>query len=224
MQLLNVVNARSTWLFDINDLNPRGKSIMDERIEWLKDAYNFEKAPSSTTDFDESKGRAFKGGHFQVKEEIFVAVDLTLYNDGIIGNSWSSTRDTDAFIEDVLISAAKEFGLTYDPRMVRLKGHVSELSVRLDEHLSRINSLLNEFAQKLTAKCEIPNGPPFELGGLSFWSDTSGLAFKIPPFMLERRLGAPFSENRFYTKAALHTDDHLGFVGELEHILKNPNY
>ncbi|MBZ5512190.1 MAG: hypothetical protein LAN70_13625 [Acidobacteriia bacterium] len=223
MQLLNVLSARSTWLFDINDLNPRGKSVMDELIDWLKDSYNFEKAPSSPTDFDDTKGLAFKRGRFQAREEIFVDVELTIYTDGIVANTWSSTRDTDAFIEDVLKSAAAEFGLTFKPDMVRLKSHLSEITIRLDQPLSSLNARLSEFAAKLTKSADPQGAPPFEVGGLSFWADASNLAFKIAPFTLERKVGAPFGENRYYAKAPLHTDDHIRLIGELEEILKKPN-
>lgn len=223
MQLLNVASARSTWLFDVNDLNPRGKSVMDELIQWLKDAYHFEKAPSSPTDLDDTKGWAFKRGTFQARDEIFLAVELTIYTDGIIANTWSSTRDTDAFIEDVLESAVKKFALTFKPEMVRVKSHLSEITVRLDQQLSNLNVRLNEFAANLT-ECADPQGaPPFQIGGLSFWADTSNLAFKIAPFTIERKVGAPFSENRYYSKAPLHTDDHIRLIGELEEILKKPN-
>ena len=190
MQLLNVATARSTWLFDLNDLNPRGKNVMDDLVGWLKDAYRFEKAPSSSTDLDESKGLAFKRGSFQVKEEIFVAVNVTIYADGIVADTWSSTHDADAFIQDALSSAAKEFGLTFVPEMVRVKGHLSELNVRLDQPLSNLSSVLNDFAAKVAKKSDPRPTPMFELGGLSFWGDTSNLALKFAPFSIERKLGA----------------------------------
>ncbi|MBZ5627788.1 MAG: hypothetical protein LAO06_02875 [Acidobacteriia bacterium] len=196
---------------------------MDELIEWLKDAYNFEQAPKSVTDLDESKGWAFKRGTFQMKEEISVNVEVTIYTDGIVANSWSSTRDTDAFIEDAMTSSAKEFGLTFNPQMVRVKSHLSELAVRLDQQLSSLSSLLNNFAAKVTAKCDRQPCPPFELGGLSFWADTSDLALRMAPFTIERKADAPFAENRFYTKAPMHTDDHIALIGELENILRKPN-
>ena len=36
MELLNVQKARSVWLFDSNDLNPRGRSIGTDLFEWIK--------------------------------------------------------------------------------------------------------------------------------------------------------------------------------------------
>src|SRR5258708_2819668 len=115
MQLLNVNTARSAWLFDTAELNPRGKALFPDLFEWLKDAYDFQKIPSSMTDVDDTKAFVFSTGQYQAKEEIFVNVELKIYNDGLVANTQSSTRDTDRFLEDVLISASAEFSLNFRP-------------------------------------------------------------------------------------------------------------
>src|SRR5438874_7481889 len=76
MQLLNVITARSVWLFDIAELNPRGKALFPDLFEWLKEAYDFQKVPSSLTDVDDTKAFVFSNGQYQAKEEIFVHVEL----------------------------------------------------------------------------------------------------------------------------------------------------
>src|ERR1700721_985266 len=130
MKLISVTGARSIWLFDINDLNPRGKDVNSELLEFLKEAYFFDKVPKSPNDIDpEKKSLKFERGRFQIKEEIYIQVNLEIYNDGFVADTRSSTRDTDKFIEDVLSLASKEFSLAYDPGMVRTKMHVSELTV-----------------------------------------------------------------------------------------------
>lgn len=218
MELLNVVAARSTWLFDINDLNPKGKSLFPELIEWLKDNYSFTVAPASPADLDKDvKGPIFKGGSFQVRDEIFVNVELSVFDDGLVANTYSSTRDTETFLEDVLTTAAKEFSLNYKPSMLRKKVPLSEVNIRLDHPMSRLNPGLAEFARKISELS--PQKSDFELGGVSFWTDTSETALKLAAFSIERRVNAPFSENRFYSKASLHTDDHLGMIGEFERLL-----
>src|SRR5207248_11230692 len=95
MQLLNVITARSVWLFDIAELNPRGKALFPDLFEWLKEAYDFQKVPSSLTDVDDTKAFVFSNGQYQAKEEIFVHVELKIYNDGLMANTQSSTRDTE---------------------------------------------------------------------------------------------------------------------------------
>src|SRR3972149_5051326 len=81
MDLLSVMRARSIWLFDMNDLNPRGKNVENELFDWLKKSYSFSKSPSSLTDLDETKGLAFTGGTFRAKEKTFLQVELRVYSD-----------------------------------------------------------------------------------------------------------------------------------------------
>src|SRR5437763_748404 len=42
MQLLNVIKARSVWLFEIAEPNPRGKDRHPDLFEWLKEPFDFE--------------------------------------------------------------------------------------------------------------------------------------------------------------------------------------
>jgi hypothetical protein len=218
MELLNVLKAQSVWLFDANDLNPRGQYFFPELIEWLAEIYQFKKSPKTPDDLDETKGLAFKQGAFSLGDEL-LAVELTLYNDGVIANTYSSTRATDLFLEDALSSASAEFDLAYTGTLVRSKTHLSEIVIRLNESLAKINPKLVEFADKLSKIHGHRNASPFEFGGVSFTSDVSMAALKFTGFMIERRVNAPFSENRYYCKAPLHTDEHLVLLEEFEMLL-----
>jgi hypothetical protein len=217
MELLNVVKARTVWLFDISDLNPRGKSIEEDLIDWLKDAYNFTKAPSSPQDLDESKALVFTGGSFQVREEYFINVDLRIYNDGLIADTRSSTEDSEAFLKDMLESAAKEFNLVYSARMIRKKLYTSEIDVRTEGHLHNLNPKLETFIYRLA---QITGQSRIEVAGISLWPETMVLHPQIPmQFRFERKLNAPFSENRYYAVAPVQTSQHLELLNDLEKII-----
>lgn len=222
MHLLNVSAARSTWLFDLNDLNPRGKAIFPELFDFLKENYHFTEFPKSITDLDETKALSFKGGFYQVQEEININVELKVYNDGLAGNSYSSTMETDKFLDDVLSYSSREFHLAYNPAMIRRKIPLSELVFRLDGSLQAISPKFNDFAAKLTGHFKGLPVPAFQVGGISFWTDQTQCAFPVPPapFTIERKIGAPFGENRFYSKASLHTDKHLELLKDFEDMLK----
>lgn len=223
MKILNVLTAKAIWLFDINDLNPRGKDIFSDLIEWLKDCYGFEKVPKSITDIDPTtKALTFERGRFQVREEIYIAVDLQIFDDGLVANSRSSTHETDVFLEDLLALAAKEFSLTYNPAMIRAKMHVSELTVHLDSVLFDLNPQLVDFANTISSMCGLPNTPPFEMFGISFSTDLAVSHFKPSRFTLERKVGSPFSEKRYHSRAPVHTDQHEQLLKGLEHILSHP--
>jgi hypothetical protein len=219
MRVLNVVAAGSSWLFDIADLNPKGKSVFPEIIDWLKDTYNFKQTPETAADIEAGKGLIFRNGEFQAREEVFVDVQLTIFNDGLVAKSSSSTEDTDKFLENVVSSAVTEFSLAFDPGIVRRKIYLSELNIRLDTPLANLDPKLTAFADKLTSMCSNTSPVHFEVGGIAFWTDSTFAVTKTPAFLVERKHNAPFSENRFYTKAPLQTQQHIEMLAELEAIL-----
>jgi hypothetical protein len=216
MQLLNVNRAQAVWLFDVNDLNPRGKFFLPELLEWLKETYNFQQSPKSVNDLDETKGLTFKQGAFHMGDDL-LTVEVAIYNDGLIANTYSSTHATDVFLQNLLYRASSEFELNYNETIIRSKTHLSELTVQREEPLAKLNPNLAKFADLISQA----HGYKFEVGGISFWPDVSGSALKPAPFQIERRLNAPFSENRFYTKAPLHTDKHLELLEVFDQLLKS---
>jgi hypothetical protein len=212
MELLSVQRARSIWLFDTYDHNPRGKDIGSDLIEWLKKSYYFTKAPANPNDLDDSKAMLFQGGQFRVGRES-ISVELRLFSDGIVGDTRSSTSDTDSFLSDALQSAAKELSLPYQPDMIRKRLYVSELTVRSAKSISILNPKLNQFASKLTHA--LGTSSEFELAGIAFWPNILPNP-SASVFRFERKYGAEFSDNRYYTRAPLKTNVHLEMLDVLE--------
>lgn len=219
MQVLSVATARSVWLFDMNDLNPKGKSFIPDLITWLKERYKFQAVPSSPNDLDkDTKGLMFKAGEFQGDVER-VNVNFGIYTDGLTADTWSSTHDSDLFLEDILRSVAREFGLSYWPEMIRSKRYVSELVVRLDPPLMKLNPQLGKLCAHLTEAFKRANLGQFEFTGVSFGTDNSQSSYKPPAFIIERKTDAPFSERRYYSKSPLTTDEHRTAIKEFESLL-----
>jgi hypothetical protein len=220
VELLSVQRARSVWLFDLGEVNPRGKSIGEDLLQWLADAYHFSKVPSSPTDLDESKALAFLGGSFQIREEVFIDVELRVYNDGFVGDTRSSTEDTDKFLEDVLQTFSKEFSLPVRPDLIRKKLYHSELNVKTDKSLSFLNLRLTNFAKELAEFIGVQPAA-VEPAGITFWADFLGNP-QSSDFRFERKLGIAFEMQRYWSKAPVQTSQHLKLLNTLEAILAVP--
>lgn len=224
MQVLSINNAHCTWFLPMGDLNPTGKSLFPSLMNWLRDRYHFAKMPASPLDVEKDNSLHFKAGVFQGTRAA-VDVDLNIYGDGMIGRTTSSTADTDEFLEDVLRGAQADLGLFYSPDMVRDRWYSSELIIRLDHPIASLNPRLAAFTEKINAcarnyKASVTMSD-FETGGLSFLRDTSTSVFKGGNFSIERRTDAPFSENRFYSKAPFQTADHVTLLIEFEEVLRH---
>jgi hypothetical protein len=216
MELISVVTARVVWLFDIAELNPKGKSIFPELLEWLQEEFHFQKAPKSVDELDDTKALTFSRGTFQAGEEIFVDVELKIFSDGLVASTWSSTRNAESFLESVLESAAEEFNLIYKPEIVRRRIYVSELNVRSSKDLVGVNPALVEVASEISRLLPQNLRLPYEFSGIMFSQvqDLSNIA--ISPFRFERKLKTSPGEHKFYSTAPLHTDEHLKFLGWFE--------
>ncbi|MGH9790430.1 MAG: hypothetical protein ACRD5W_04400 [Candidatus Acidiferrales bacterium] len=209
MELLNVVTARSAWLFDIAELNPRGRD-MTALIYWMREKYSFQQAPKSGTDVDDTRALAFKLGTFR---QVHVA-DLKIYNDGVIATTISSTDDTDSFLEDALRSAATDFGLAYRPQTVARKLYQSELNVRSDKMLN-LNPKLPEFAAKIS-KVYPSGNVQFDFAGVGFWPDLIFTPLANMPFVFERKNNTLPQDRKYFSKAPLETKKHLALLEEFE--------
>ena len=236
MKLIHTKLARSIWLFDVRDLNPRGKDVIGDLVSWIKDSYSFAMAPDPQNPIPNSPapttvqppqtspaqapgGLLFQRGNFQSQEELFIAISsLTIYDDGIVVDTSSSTNEGDLFAEDLLKSAATEFKLAYDSEMVRRKLYLSELIVRSEMSLESLNPALTSFANGLPVTTA--GGPTlrFGVGGISFWSEPSE-AGQHRLIKIERQLGRAFSEHRFYSDAPLQTDTHFKVLKDFEKLV-----
>jgi len=219
MQTISVGLARSIWLFDVNDLNPTGKSFFPEILLWLGEKYSFQTSPKSLAERDEEKkGYIFKTGVFHSAEGP-ITVNFSLFGDGVVAETWSSTENGDAFLGDLLLSAATKFGLAYRPEMIRIKTYVSELVVQLDHPLGDINPKITRFCNTLNEIFVRHHLGPFEMTGMKFAPDVLPSSYKPPGLSIERKQGAPFSASRFWSQSPFTTKEHLFALEEFERLL-----
>jgi hypothetical protein len=218
MELLSVIRARAIWLIYIRELNPRGKNINVNLVEWLKNKYFFLKYPSSVYERSETGSLIFTDGTFRSHDGSYISVDLNVYNDGFVVDTRSSTRDSDLFIEDAIYSLVNDFGLVYKPEMVRKRLYVSELHVRSERSLNSINPRMQAFIHKIQSMMDTQESGVLELATLGFLWD-----FALPNgqsnFQFERVVDIPFSERRYFSRAPLHTEDHLSLLNDFEDLL-----
>ena len=197
MELINVALARSIWLFDLNDLNPQGKSIFPDAFAWLREKYAFDTFPKTIGDKDpEKNGFLFKNGKFQIDEDS-IHVNFSIYTDGLVAETRSSTERGDLLLEEILRSTASRYGLMLRPDMVRKKQYVSELTIRLEHSPGDLNEKISRFSELLSRLFTRHSLPAFEFTGMVFAPDTSASSYKPPGFMVERKQGAPFADNRY---------------------------
>jgi len=211
MRLLSVNLAQSIWTCSIFELNPKGKSLYP-LIPFLIGLYKFRRFPSESQLPDYSKGIKFEDGDFKNSEGNIINITLTIHTNGFVVDTRSSTKDSDAFLAEMLTQLSKDFDLPNYEQIIRAKNYVSNLYVTTDKSLELINPRLKEISKYLSDTFSYP----FEIASIHFWPDETG---NRPRFIFERVLNVPFVEKKYYSSAALQTNQHLELLNKFEEIL-----
>jgi hypothetical protein len=224
MKLLSIKQARSIWLIYLIELNPRGLNLYN-LIKLIIEKYKFQIYPTKPEEFGfgkEIREIKFSGGNFQKDPKHNIGFDLTVYNDGLIVDTRSSTNDSDTILNEFLTWISGEIDLVPYHEVLREKLYLSELYVQTNKSLNSLNPKLANFAKHLNSLIKGHQNNPiaFETSGISFWTDpTKGNP--ASSFRFERVIDVPFSTNRYYSVASLQTDAHLKMLEELEDILSS---
>ncbi|MGA7579062.1 MAG: hypothetical protein ACLQUW_13960 [Desulfobaccales bacterium] len=218
MKLLSVNLARSLWFGRTQDFNPRGVNLYPIITPLLIESYKFVKVPSAIEAIDDSKGITYGAGEFVNQEGNPVFVSLTIFPDGLVADTRSSTKDSDDFLEELMIRFSVELKLPHYKDIITRKNYLSQLHVKTEISLPSINPALKEIANYLTENISGMGKVHFEVGGIHFWPEQSVVP-RPASFIFERLLNIPFAEDSYYSGAPLQTDKHLELLKKLEVIL-----
>jgi len=208
MEIAKVVVARAVRLFDIEELNPRGKSLLP-MIQGVRQRYKFLHGPERAGDVELEKGLKFLDGSF-LSQDIDITIGLEIFRDGIVVNTQSDTSDADAVIEDLLSWATETYGIGNENYILKVRrAYKSELVVFAPE--TRLNELcekLNQLVSLIPAQSEdLIQLTGFSIGGES--PKNSSL------FTFERRVNKPFEEHKYFTSSSMQTKEHLQVLRHL---------
>lgn len=212
MKLLSVGLARAMWFLDTNELNPGGKDLFQHLLPSLLDEYKFRTYPKPSDDL--SQGMKFLNGQFVKEDGTVLIVNATIFSDGIAADSYSSTGDSEDFLQ-MALGDFPDLGFAYEPGMVTRRAYVSQVTVRCGGHLRALNPRLAEFSNRVSSAV---GGTPFDLAAIELWPDQTQV-FKPVNFSFQRKVGDPPSGDRYWSQAALATDRHLELLEDLEAIL-----
>lgn len=211
MRLVSVQRARALWLFPLADINPTGKYILPVLAAIVK-RYSFANVPNLAEALQKQEGAIFGQGCFTFESEQ-VGVELALYNDGIIGDTTSSTDASDAFLEDLLEWVVTEHGLNR-PSLVR-RAYASEIYVECDHTLASLTPGLDAFGIRLNQVLNQYRNAAYTLTGIAFTAQQTS-AIQNPPFRFEKAEGLPAPHNRYYGAAPVKTHEHVELLRDLE--------
>jgi hypothetical protein len=215
MKDMDLVGIEDSTIIYITQMHrPVGAEYLPDAAAKIATRYSFAKLPSLDDLFKDI--HAFRMGKFQDVQ----INDFSIYRDGLIASGRCDSDLLDAFIADLLSWAEKELGLiptiTAKPETHYESSVVVKANCDLIQALrpqGDVAALMNRFANK-------PGYIPgqFQLSALLLECDFQEFMGRRRParFVVERRIGVPFDENVFFSRAPLRTADHLACLDALE--------
>jgi len=207
MEDVTIIQARFIAFLEIVDLDPKGQLHWPDFFPALVEHYAFQKFPQKYEEFDLQKGIAladgkWEGGHINKVE---------IYPGGIAVDTRSSNEDSERLFHECLTWAAMKFGLQYHQKMIKRKAYVSQLMFHSDAPIfSALSGSLSRLAEKVTQAVEQSYGERinYEPFSFSFHCDQTTRQLSPTAFGVSRRLGVPFTENKYFSEAPLPTRLH----------------
>lgn len=211
MELVSIENSRVISLFRTARLD--GQLYLPRAAEALSGRYRFSEYPETYRDLS-GDAAEFRHGIFQD-----AAIDLGIYNDGVIVTSRSNTNLLDEFLNDLREMLHDNLGLsTYHTQPVNMIYESTLLIQSEEELLAPLNKLSNvskDISRRLYNNSEIET--EYTSFGFSFATDVSKIPGTKPlAFRIERPIGVDFSFNQYLSTAPLKTDDHLEVLRLIE--------
>jgi hypothetical protein len=223
VRLIAVETGRATWLFPLEEITPLEPLDRGELTAALVDRYSFGVFPAPNTSVEESNknGAKFQNGFFTFEGKRANITELAVFNDGIVVNA-NSTEAASAFIEDLINYVRSNFRFRDFTSKVR-KVLVSQLVVEFDTRLAALIPLFEKISGLINRETGQLYGTPvfMDFGRIDFLFDKqkAGIDHAAPRFLIERRAGVPFSQERYYCSASMRTDSHLNILAEIEKML-----
>lgn len=199
-------------------MNTGGKIRLADLVPPLVEKYDFKGAPSKLEDFDFSKGVKFEYG----KADGLLVQALVIYDGAIYVDTVSSTDDSKRIIRQMLEWGRDEFGLTYDEKMIRRWGHISNIVFQTDfPLLERISDPFTKLAEKTSKFTEgLFDGLQYSPTQFFIGHDPAKRKDGIAPLTIQRRANTSYKDNIFFSSAPLPTHLHIQYLQEFEKDVK----
>jgi hypothetical protein len=213
MKVRQVVLARSLQMLK----SPTGTvGYLPDVVQEIKSKYGFLVAPKDEELLDSSKGAVFRHGKLAVSGITIIIDRFTLFNDGVVADTASSTEDCDRFLTNIIewAKTAIPKAEARDPRY-----YLSQLEIHLNVPLEQYAPAFRPIGENITnllGRYGI-SAPRYEVSALNLHFDQLGKTNPQPgAFFIDRRLNVPFAENVWFSQAPLKTGDHITLLQGLE--------
>jgi hypothetical protein len=222
MKFISSHSSRLIASYSADEIRPESGIVPGDIVKAIADRYQFLVVPTlADLNKENFKSMTFRGGGVTSGRRKIEILELTILEGGIVVDATNSD-DCEFVLEDLIAWATPTFGLRSPSTPPKLM-FLSAVIVELDENISTRMDAFAEISSLLTSALATHTG----ING-SF--DYSRLAFNCDPtllpqgslrteFLIERRVGQPYSESRFFCHAPFRTRLLVDLLEKIEALL-----
>lgn len=189
-----------------DEFKPQGGYYLPELLRSIAERYELAKVPS--VEDAKNVGAVFQNGHLTHSPKPINIVEFGLFNDAIRVTA-TDTVDCEVVLDDLLNFLKQSFGFR-DQITEHTRVFQSDLIVEFDNDPDKAFRFLGPLIEFLQMESKSFKGfaKALQFNRLGFGADPSMPGFS-PEFGFERRIGVPWSANRYFCKAHLRTGTHI---------------
>jgi hypothetical protein len=187
-----------------------------ELAQKLADEYGFIGVPKPEQFLSVETGAEFQHGRVMEGKRSVIIDKLTVFRDGVVIDTTSSTEDCDLILADLhRWAVTAELNLEFAAPRVYVSQVVIKLGVDY-EKLSPVSAFVSDMIGSKLDEYGV-RSPKYALNSINWHFDQTGYSLLKPgPFTIERRAEVPFNDNLYFSQAPLKTQDHLEMIKSLE--------
>lgn len=190
---------------------------MPSALDLLKTEFQFDEAPSQAQAQTNSGSYVFRNGRFEGG-----AIDsFSIHADGVVIASKSPAVMLEMFLDRFKNWASKELDVNFVETHEVNRFYSSHITFRSASSMLKPLDALNKIKNLLEKELEKHSNysETFHPYGIFMAVEASKSLYKPTQFGVERKAGADFSQNQYYSSAPLPTQSHLKVLEALESLL-----
>ncbi len=201
-----------------DEVRAAGNYYLPDAMRLISERYGFSQNPS--IEDMRTTGGVFKEGRLVSGAKKINISEIGIFNDGIYALA-EDTRTAHFILDDLITWAEEAVGLRPSITKIPRKydnAVVVEFEADIEKRLDIFNELISSYNEMLASLYNETVSVSFYQIGFAFDSLEVKLAVNTK-FTIERRVGLPFSSNRYYCIAPLRTEMHIELLEKFEKAL-----
>ena len=224
MRVISLESGRVTLLFPFEETVPLGGVDGPVVVNAITEKYNFARPPDLSVPREElnKNGIKFENGRIDFEGGRVNIGSFTVYSDGIVVEA-NTTERASAFLDELIPWLRSKFGFR-DFTTPTKQYFLSQIVVEFDRPIAKLISGYEKMATAINSELSQIYGQiqgPMDFARLDFEFDraTTGLQTPIPRFILERRAGVSFAQERYFAGAPMQTSRHIAVLESIENLV-----